>query len=53
MDKKVSNIEKEVSEVKNELKVLNAKIDRVDDSLSTAIAGLIDRFDNMKEHQNK
>ena len=46
MDKKISNIEKEVAEVRSDLKV-------IDEKLSMAIAGLVDRFDDMKEHQNK
>ncbi|MBR2207992.1 MAG: hypothetical protein IJ859_04190 [Synergistaceae bacterium] len=33
--------------------VLDMKIDKVEEKLSTAIEGLIDRFDDMKEHQNK
>ena len=45
------------TEIKNEINVvniaLNAKIDHVDDTLSTAIAGLIDRFDDMRDYQNK
>ena len=45
------------SEMKNEINVaniaLNAKIGHVDDTLSTAIAGLIDRFDDMRDYQNK
>ena len=53
MNKKISNIEKELTQVKGELKVLNAKIDHVEDGLSTAIVGLIDRFYDMKERQNK
>ena len=46
LDKKISNIEKEVAEVRGDLKA-------IDEKLSTAIAGLVDRFDDMKEHQNK
>ena len=46
MDKKISNMEKEVSAVRGEVKAL-------DEKLSTAIEGLIDRFDDMKDYQNK
>ena len=32
---------------------LSMKIDNVEESLSTMMAGLINRFEDMKEHQNK
>lgn len=33
--------------------VLDMKIEKVDESINTAIAGLLDRFDDMKDYQNK
>ena len=64
-------MEKGMAEIRGELILLNAKvdhnnetlnvkIDKVDDTLSTAVMGLIDRFDDMKgrfddmkDYQNK
>ena len=70
-DKNQAIMDKNLSEIRNEIKTLNVnlnaridilnarmdvldmKIDKVNDTLGMAIGGLIDRFDDMKEHQNK
>ncbi|MBR1486095.1 MAG: hypothetical protein IJ597_02435 [Synergistaceae bacterium] len=68
-------MDKNMADIRNEIKTLNItlnarmdvlnmridgveaslsmKIDNVEESLSTMMAGLINRFEDMKEHQNK
>ena len=46
-------VDKKISELSGEVKRLDIKIDKVEASLSTAIAGVIDRLDDIKEYQNK
>ena len=42
-----------VSEIHSEIKRLDTKIDKVEDTLSLSIMGLADRFEDMKDYQNK
>ena len=57
LDRFEAVIDKKLSEMKNEINAvnitLNTKIDNVEDRLSTAVAGVIDRLDDMKDYQNK
>ena len=50
---RVSEIRGEVSEIHSEIKRLDTKIDKVEDTLSLSIMGLADRFEDMKDYQNK
>jgi len=57
-------LDKNMADIHNEIRMLNVtlnarmdvldmKIEKVEENLSTAMEGLIDRFQDMKEHQNK
>ena len=52
-DKFEAVVDKKISELSGEVKRLDVKIDKVEDFLSTAIAGVVDRLDDIKEYQNK
>ena len=53
IDKIDSKLNAKIDVLNARMDVLDMKIDKVNDTLGMAIGGLIDRFEDMKEHQNK
>ena len=53
MEKNMAEVKAMFVEVRGEIKRLDSKIDKVEDTLSIAIMGLTDRFEDMKDYQNK
>lgn len=53
IDRNMAEVKAMFAEIRGEIKRLDTKIDGVENSLGTAVAGVIDRLDDMKEYQNK
>ena len=53
LNSRMDKLEAKMDVLNARMDVLDMKIDKVNDTLSMAIEGLIDRFNDMKEHQNK
>ena len=57
VDRVEANLENKIDNVEIRLNarmdVIDMKIDNLEENISTMMAGLINRFEDMKEHQNK
>ena len=52
-DKFEASIDRKLLKMENEISELKGEIKRVEGTLKMAIDGLLDRFDDMKDYQNK